>query len=272
VSGAADEDGPPRRRLYGRSRGKALRAGQAKLLAERLPQLEIAPRALADPASLFPSPVRELWLEIGFGGGEHLIAQAKANPDVGLIGCEPFVNGVAKVLAGIAAERLANVRLRTGDALSLLEAAPDTLFSRVFILYPDPWPKRRHHKRRIVNQPLLEQLARTMRAGAELRFASDIDDYVGWTLRRILDAPGFQWLPRLPDDWRRPWPGWTATRYETKARLAGRTSSYLTFTVTTRAGTIQGASLASRPVSAKLKTSSSLIPPPRQRDLHDRKS
>jgi tRNA (guanine-N7-)-methyltransferase len=226
---SGDEDKPRRQRLYGRSRGKTLRAGQAKLLAETLPQVEIAPSALADPPTLFASPVREVWLEIGFGGGEHLVAQAKANPDVGLIGCEPFVNGVAKALARLAAERLVNLRLRAGDALSLLEAAPDGFFSRVFILYPDPWPKRRHNKRRIVSESLLAELARAMRPGAELRFASDIDDYVGWTLRRLLDAPQFRWLAREPEDWRRPWPGWTATRYEAKARSAGRTSSYLTF-------------------------------------------
>ena len=159
MSGSGDQD-RPRRRLYGRSRGKTLRAGQARLLAETLPQLEIAPSALADPTRLFPPAVREVWLEIGFGGGEHLVAEAKANPDVGLIGCEPFVNGVAKALAGLAAERLVNLRLRVGDALSLLEAAPDGLFSMVFLLYPDPWPKRRHNKRRIVNESLLSQLAR----------------------------------------------------------------------------------------------------------------
>ena len=119
--------------------------------------------------------------------------------------------------------------MRAGDALTLLEAAPDALFSRVFILYPDPWPKRRHNKRRIVNETLLAQLARSMRPGAEVRFASDIDDYVGWTLRRFLQAPQFDWAAGAPADWRQPWPGWTTTRYEAKARLAGRTSSYLTF-------------------------------------------
>jgi len=228
MSGAGLEP-PPTRRFYGRSRGKALRAGQARLLAERLPQVAITPAAFADPTGLFPSPVREVWLEIGFGGGEHLIAQAKANPDVGLIGCEPFVNGVAKALAGLTAERLSNVRLRAGDAIRLIEAAPDRFFSRVFVLYPDPWPKRRHRKRRIVNEALIEQLARAMRPGAELRFASDIDDYVGWTLRRLLAAPQFLWLARGPGDWRSPWPDWTTTRYEAKARLADRSSSYLTF-------------------------------------------
>src|SRR5271154_3031688 len=166
-------DGPaPPRRLYGRSRGKALRAGQERLLAEALPLFSFAPEALA-AGRAFAAPPREVWLEIGFGAGEHLVEQAKANPDVGVVGCEPFLNGVATALAGLEREQVFNVRLRRGDAQTLVEAAPDGFFSRVFILYPDPWPKRRHHKRRIIVAGMIEALARVMRKGGELRFATD---------------------------------------------------------------------------------------------------
>jgi tRNA (guanine-N7-)-methyltransferase len=218
----------PVRRLYGRSRGKALRAGQERLLAEALPQFSIAPEALA-AGRAFAVPPRELWLEIGFGAGEHLIEQAKANPDVGIVGCEPFLNGVAAALAGLKREQLSNVRLRRGDAQAVIEAAPDAFFSRVFILYPDPWPKRRHHKRRVIAAGMIEALARVMRGGAELRFATDIDDYAGWTLARFLASPDFRWAATRADDWRWPWPGWRPTRYEAKARCESRQSVYLTF-------------------------------------------
>jgi tRNA (guanine-N7-)-methyltransferase len=227
VSGGPD--GPAAsRRLHGRSRGKALRAGQERLLAEVLPLFSIAPEALA-AGRAFAAPPREVWLEIGFGAGEHLIEQAKANPDVGIVGCEPFLNGVAVALAGLVRERLNNVRLRRGDAQALVEAAPDGFFSRLFILYPDPWPKRRHHKRRVIAVDMIEALARVMRSGAELRFATDVDDYAGWTLKRFLASPRFRWTARRADDWRQPWPGWRPTRYEAKARKEGRRSVYLTF-------------------------------------------
>jgi tRNA (guanine-N7-)-methyltransferase len=221
-------DGPaPCRRLYGRSRGKALRPGRERLLDETLPLFSIAPDALA-AGRAFPAP-REVWFEIGFGAGEHLIEQAKANPDVGVVGCEPFLNGVAAALSGLKREQLANVRLRRGDAQGLVEAAPDGFFSRVFILYPDPWPKRRHHKRRVVVASMIEALARVMRRGGELRFVTDVDDYAGWTLARFLASPHFRWTARRADDWRRPWPEWRPTRYEAKARREGRGSVYLTF-------------------------------------------
>jgi tRNA (guanine-N7-)-methyltransferase len=218
----------PRRALYGRSRGKALRAGQERLLAATLPRYEIAPHALAD-RSLFGFEAQEVWLEIGFGSGEHLIAQASAQRDVGFIGCEPFLNGVVAALAGIERESLANVRIRRGDAQALLEKAPDAFFSRIFILYPDPWPKRRHHKRRVISAPMIEALARVTRRHGELRFATDIDDYAGWTLRRFLASPDFHWAAERADDWRTPWRDWRPTRYEAKARKAGRGSVYLTF-------------------------------------------
>jgi tRNA (guanine-N7-)-methyltransferase len=222
-------DGPtPVRRLYGRSRGKALRAGQERLLAEALPLFSIEPEALA-AGRAFGAPPREVWLEIGFGAGEHLIEQAKANPDVGVVGCEPFLNGVVAALAGLKRERLSNVRLRRGDAQALIEAAPDAFFSRVFMLYPDPWPKRRHHKRRVITMGMIEALARVMLGGAELRFATDVDDYAGWTLARFLASSHFRWAAPRADDWRRPWPEWRPTRYEAKARCESRRSVYLTF-------------------------------------------
>jgi tRNA (guanine-N7-)-methyltransferase len=136
---------------------------------------------------------------------------------------------VAVALAGIARERLVNVRLRHGDAEALVEAAPDAFFSRVFILYPDPWPKRRHNKRRIVSEAMIEALARIVKPGGEVRFASDIDDYAGWTLKRFLASPCFCWAAARASDWRTPWPEWRPTRYEAKAERAGRASVYLTF-------------------------------------------
>ena len=215
-------------RLYGRSRGKALRAGQERLLAEALPLFSIVTEALA-AGRAFSTPPREVWLEIGFGAGEHLIDQAKANPDIGVVGCEPFLNGVVAAVAGLKREQLSNVRLWRGDAQAVIQAAPDGFFSRVFILYPDPWPKRRHHKRRVIAEGMIEALARIMRRGAELRFATDVDDYAGWTLTRFLASPHFRWAATRADDWRRPWPEWRPTRYEAKARSEGRGSVYLTF-------------------------------------------
>ena len=198
------------------------------MFAEALPVFSVTPEALA-AGHVFPAPPRELWLEIGFGAGEHLIEQAKANPTVGIVGCEPFRNGVVAALAGLERESLSNVRLRHGDAQAVIEAAPDAFFSRVFILYPDPWPKRRHRKRRVVEQSMIDALARVMCRGAELRFATDVDDYAGWTLARFLRSPHFRWAATRVDSWRQPWPEWRPTRYEAKARSEGRGSVYLTF-------------------------------------------
>ncbi len=224
-----EPDAVKRRALYGRSKGKTLRAYHAKLIAELLPKLDISPAALASGEPLFDVPIRELWLEIGFGGGEHLAARARENPDIGFIGCEPFVNGVAKLLAAIDEGALRNVRVRADDATGLIEAAPVASVSRVYLLYPDPWPKRRQNKRRLVSPQMIAAFARILKPGGELRFATDIDDYAGWTLRRFLASPDFAWDARGADDWRLPWPAWAATRYETKARAAGRPSAYLTF-------------------------------------------
>jgi tRNA (guanine-N7-)-methyltransferase len=228
MAGGESPSETPRRRLYGRSRGKAMRAGQKRLLAEALPRVEIAPEALSG-AQPFAFDAREIWLEIGFGAGEHLIEQAKAHPDIGFIGCELFLNGLAAALAALEREKLANVRLRGGDAVALLDAVPDAYFARVFLLYPDPWPKRRHNKRRVVSDSMIGTLARALKPGGDVRFATDVDDYAGWTLRRFLASAEFRWAAERADDWRTPWPNWRPTRYEAKARKERRGSVYLTF-------------------------------------------
>lgn len=214
--------------LHGRRVGKPLPAYQRDLLATALPRLAVdVSRPIALDA-LFGNPPREVWLEIGFGAGEHLVATARAHPEVGLIGCEPFLNGLARALADVTAGGLSNVRLHDGDAGALIDALPPASLSRVFLFYPDPWPKRRQRKRRFVSDAMLRRLARVMRPGAELRFATDIDDYAGWTLARLLRAPDFAWSATRADDWRRPWDAWVSTRYEKKAIAQGRTPAYLT--------------------------------------------
>jgi tRNA (guanine-N7-)-methyltransferase len=216
--------------LFGRRKGKALRPYQAGLMATLLPEIRVdIAHGLGDPAALFPHRPDDLRLEIGFGGGEHLAADAQAHPERGYFGCEPFINGVAKLLAEIETRDLANIRIHPGDAVNLIDALPAASLSGVCLLYPDPWPKRRHHERRFVSDALLARLARVMRPGAELRFATDIDDYAGWTLARILRSPDFLWPARKAEDWLHPWPGWTSTRYEAKALREGRHPAYLTF-------------------------------------------
>lgn len=219
----------PQATLFGRRRGKRLTARHDGLMQTALPGVALdASRPIA-PAALFPQGVCELWLEIGFGGGEHLAALAKAHPHVGYIGCEPFRNGVAKALASIEAEKLRNVRLYEGDARAIIEALPDAALQGVYLLYPDPWPKRRQRKRRFLSDAMLSRLARIMRPGAELRFATDIDDNAGWTLARLLRSPHFIWAPESASDWQDPWRGWPGTRYEAKALREGRKPAYFTF-------------------------------------------
>jgi tRNA (guanine-N7-)-methyltransferase len=184
---------------------------------------------LPDARALFAQSVADVWLEIGFGGGEHLIRTAGENRDVGFIGCEPFVNGMAKALAAIQAQGLANVRLYSGDAADLLSWLPSGSIGRVFLLFPDPWPKRRQRKRRFVSGESITALARIMRSGAELRFATDVDNYSGWALARILRSPDFIWPAEQSKDWTEAWDGWQETRYEVKARRADRNPVYLTF-------------------------------------------
>ena len=220
----------PERHLYGRRIGKPLRMQQATLVETLLPRLALDLAAPIENATLFPKKVRALRLEIGFGGGEHLVREAAAHPDVGFIGCEPFVNGVAKVLAVVAAQTLDNIRIHHGDARDVLVRLSRGSLSRVDLLYPDPWPKRRQRKRRFVSPETLALIAQALEPGGVLRFASDIDDYTGWTLAHAMRSPHLRWQASRPGDWRQPWPDWEATRYETKARAAGRDSAYLTFT------------------------------------------
>ncbi len=187
-----------------------------------------------DPAALFPGGTREIRLEIGFGGGEHLAWQAERNPDVGFLGCEPFVNGVAKLVAEIADRDLANIRVLADDARFLLEKLAPASLARVVILYPDPWPKKRHRKRRFVNAETLALIARALADGGELRFASDIPDYVAWTLAHIrrhnLEGGSLlEWLAEAPADWRQRPEDQPRTRYEAKALREGRTPAYLRF-------------------------------------------
>jgi len=220
-----------RRLVHGRRKGHKLRAKPARLVAELLPQLRFAVRenTPVDPIAQFAPRPTAIWLEIGFGAGEHLFAQATSNPNIGLIGCEPFINGVAKLLSLIDDAGLENVRIHDDDARDLLEALPGTCLDRVFILFPDPWPKTRHHKRRFICDANLDQLARVMKGGAELRFASDIPDYVRWTLSHMRRHPAFEWSAQSPQDWRDRPADWPATRYERKALDAGRIPSYLSF-------------------------------------------
>jgi tRNA (guanine-N7-)-methyltransferase len=217
--------------LYGRRKSKPLRARQQHLIDVLLPRLRIAgqPQQEISPKALFAPGVREVWLEIGFGGGEHLAALAELRPDVGFIGAEPFVNGIAKLLLAIDQRKLGNIRIFDDDARLLLERLESAAIGRVFILYPDPWPKRRHEKRRLLNPEFLGELYRIMKPAAELRLASDSADYVAWSLRNLMSHGGFEWMAEGPDDWRCPPRDWIKTRYETKALAGGAKPVYLRF-------------------------------------------
>jgi tRNA (guanine-N7-)-methyltransferase len=219
------------RAFFGRRKGHKLRPSQARLFATLLPQLALdlsgpAPAALD---TLFPVPVREVDLEIGFGGGESMIARARARPDAGFLGVEPFVNGMAKALASIESNGLRNVRLHFDDAVGLIAWLPERSLARIDLIHPDPWPKRRHWKRRFVQDETVAQLGRILRPGGEFRFVSDIADYAAWTLQRLIRSKIFEWTAECADDWRKPWPDFTATRYHTKAACADRVSCFLSF-------------------------------------------
>jgi tRNA (guanine-N7-)-methyltransferase len=218
-------------RSYGRRRGRTPSSRQQALWREMLPRVAVPTEgpALADLPALFQAPVREVWLEIGFGGGEHLVWQATAHPHVGLIGCEPFEDGVIKVLSAIEENRLANIRVCADDARPLLRQLPDASLNRAFILFPDPWPKKRHHKRRILSTASLGELARVLKPGGELRVATDVDAYAAAILQVARQIPALRWTARGPEDWRQRGSDWPQTRYEAKAIAAGRRCYFFRF-------------------------------------------
>jgi tRNA (guanine-N7-)-methyltransferase len=220
----------PRRAFFGRRVGRGLRPGKEQLLAAVLPRLRLDPSAIpTDLSSLYSHPVREVRLEIGFGGGEHLIGEAKANPQTGFIGAEPFLNGMAKALAAICAENIENVRLHLGDAWELLPRMAEGSLARIDLIQPDPWPKRRHWKRRFIQDHTIVQMGRILRVGGEFRVSTDVPDYAAWALRHMLASELFEWTAERADDWRRPWSGFPGTRYEAKAERQGRKPCYLIF-------------------------------------------
>ncbi|CAO3415099.1 tRNA (guanine(46)-N(7))-methyltransferase TrmB [Azospirillum doebereinerae] len=219
-------------RLFGRRKGRPLRKRRTELLDTLLPTLEIpvpAAGARVDPHSLFAKPVRDVWLEVGFGSGHHLAWQAGQNPDVGVIGAEPFVNGVAALLGLVEDDRLDNVRVLPDDARPLLDALPDASIGRAFVLFADPWPKKRHNDRRFIGPENLPRLARVLKDGAELRLASDDMSLVRWMLEHTVKHPDFEWTARGPSDWRVRPADWPPTRYEEKAIAAGRKPVFLRF-------------------------------------------
>ncbi|OLP59253.1 tRNA (guanosine(46)-N7)-methyltransferase TrmB [Xaviernesmea oryzae] len=217
--------------FFGRRKGKALRPQQAAQLEGRLPELKLdLGTAAPDPlAMLFPVPVSRLRLEIGFGGGEHLIHRAVSEPETGFIGIEPFVNSMAKLLGHIDEAGARNIRLYDDDATQVLDWLPAASIDQIDLLYPDPWPKRKHWKRRFVSKVNLDRFARVLKPGGLFCFASDIDTYVNWTLLHCRDHADFVWTAKAAPDWLTPFENWPSTRYEAKARREGRSSAYLTF-------------------------------------------
>jgi len=225
----------PWRNFYGRHKGKALRPAQLRDMEELLPKLSPGPVTWEDNPDRVPLDLQglfqgsDIWLEIGFGGGEHLAHLAQTHPEIGLIGCEPYVNGVAMALGHIRKSGVQNVRVYPGDARDLFDVIPKESLSRVYLLYPDPWPKKKHHRRRFVNAEFIDPLAEKMKTGAELRVATDIEDYVRQTLEVVAQHKAFDWLAERPSDWHNPWAGWISTRYEKKALREGRKPHYLRF-------------------------------------------
>ena len=218
-------------RTYGRRKGHRLSPRKTRLLDELLPKLRFDLKAPppAPLTSLFPGSHSQVWLEIGFGAGEHLVWQAQANPHIGFIGCEPFVNGVATLLGKIDTRKLANILIHDGDAREVLDWLADASLARIFLLYPDPWPKTRHHKRRLMSPRTLVTFARVMKPEAQLRVASDSGDYVRATLEAVFASQEFEWLAEHPEDWRARPPDWPQTRYEKKALSEGGKAHSLIF-------------------------------------------
>ena len=236
MSGHEKHPDAPWRNFHGRRHGKHLRKSQQSYLEEDLAALSPGPidwdvnpdRTPLDLAEVFPD-AREHWLEIGFGGGEHMVHQATQNPAAGIIGCEPYINGVAMLLGKIRAAKATNLRVYPGDVRNVFDVLPPASLDRAFLLYPDPWPKKRHHKRRFVTSDFLDPLAEKLKPGAIFRVATDIEDYVRQTLEQVALSDDFQWTAKTPSDWREPWDDWLSTRYEQKALREGRRPHYLTF-------------------------------------------
>jgi tRNA (guanine-N7-)-methyltransferase len=219
------------RAFFGRRKGHKLRPRQAQLIETLLPMLaiDLSRPAPNDLRTLFPVPVRDLVLDIGFGGGESMVVQARDQSRTGFIGVEPFVNGMVKALAAIESGGLRNIRLHFDDAVNLITWLPDASLTRIDLIHPDPWPKRRHWKRRFIQDEMVARLARILRPGGEFRFVTDIADYAAWTLLRLLRSESFEWTARCADDWRKPWLGFTRTRYHAKAAREERASCFLIF-------------------------------------------
>ncbi|MGA2894397.1 MAG: tRNA (guanosine(46)-N7)-methyltransferase TrmB [Xanthobacteraceae bacterium] len=219
------------RAFFGRRKGHKLRPRQAQLIDTLLPRLaiDLTTPAPVELGALFPVPATEVRLEIGFGGGESMIAQAQQHPQTGFIGVEPFVNGMAKALAAIDDQGLHNIRVHFDDAVNLIAWLPAMSLARIDLIHPDPWPKRRHWKRRFVQDDMVARLARILRPGGEFRFVTDIADYAAWTLQRLSRSSDFAWTAECADDWRIPWPEFTATRYHRKAAREDRKSCFLRF-------------------------------------------
>ncbi|HZL62507.1 MAG TPA: tRNA (guanine(46)-N(7))-methyltransferase TrmB [Pseudolabrys sp.] len=220
-----------KRAFFGRRKGHALKPRQAALFDTALPRLalDLTKPAPADLRALFDISPDEVRLEIGFGGAEHLIAQAQAHPRSGFIGSDAFVNAIGNALAAIDADKLGNIRLHFGDASALIDWLPAGSLARIDLLYPDPWPKRRHWKRRFIQDDSLKRLARILNVGGEMRFATDIAGYAAWALARVLRSKDFAWTAEVASDWRKPWPEYSGTRYEAKAKREGRVPAYFIF-------------------------------------------
>ena len=225
--------GAPWRNFYGRIHGKGLRESQKSYLKD-LEEIGLEGIDWEENPERKPLDLKALfgdcpdWLEVGFGGGEHMVHQAVANPGVGIIGAEPYINGVAMLLGKIRKAGAGNIRVHPGDARDLMDVLPDGSIAKAFLLYPDPWPKKRHHRRRFVTPEHLQPLHRVLSPGSEIRVATDIPDYVRQALEEVPKA-GFEWLAERPEDWRKPWDDWLSTRYEQKALREGRVPHYLTF-------------------------------------------